>query len=86
MLAQQCATLPLGQTAPDAPLQAIVQSLNQTILPYRAPHADRRGTLLLLALWEQVIFSPSTTGLLDPGLVVDFRRINHVEPPFGIRL
>ena len=46
-LAKQQPPLPFGHAAPDAPFDAVVQSLGQALEAHRAPRTQQSGPLLV---------------------------------------
>src|SRR3712207_4076491 len=54
-LAQDCAALPLGQPAPDTPLDLVVQCLSQALGAHRAAGAQPLGVVLRRPPHEQLV-------------------------------
>lgn len=55
MLAQECATLTLGQATPHTELDAIVEGIGTAFELYRAVPADRGGLALGCSSHEQIV-------------------------------
>src|SRR3954454_17402608 len=71
------ATLPLGHTAPDAPLHAVVERLGQALGPDRAAEADLLRPVLLSALDEKLVRRPDAPHLHGP---IPLPRHAHTPP------